>query len=152
MNPVIKKYNSAETLKLFEGMSLNILLSGKDTGGLIAVFEDIVETGVGPGRHIHLKQDETFLFLEGTFEVEIDGEKHEMTVGDTAFIPKGTPHSWKNIGEGKGKLRYIFSPALNIEQMFREISSANKKGGFTPELIQRLAQNYPEQVTVGPPM
>ena len=152
MNPTHKKYASAESLKLFDGMTLKILLSSSDTNGLQAVFEDIVEPGLGPGRHIHHKQDETFLFLEGTFDVEIDGQNYNMSAGDTAFIPKGTIHGWKNVGDGIGRLRYIFSPALNIEEMFRDISSANELGGMTEELILKLAQVYPEQETVGPPL
>ena len=152
MNPTHKKYASAESLKLFDGMTLKILLSSSDTNGLQAVFEDIVEPGLGPGRHIHHKQDETFFFLEGTFDVEIDGQNYNMSAGDTAFIPKGTIHGWKNIGDGIGRLRYIFSPALNIEEMFRDISSANELGGMTEELILKLAQVYPEQETVGPPL
>jgi len=152
MNPTYKAYESAESLKLFEGMTLKILLSANDTNGLQAVFEDIVEAGVGPGRHIHHEQDETFIFLEGTFDVDIDGQIYRMSAGDTAFIPKGTVHGWKNVGDGIGRLRYIFSPALNIEEMFRDISSAHELGGMTNELMQKLAQNYPEQETVGPPL
>jgi len=152
MNPTHKKYDSAESLNLFDGMTLKILLSSSDTNELQAVFEDIVEPGLVPGRHIHHKQDETFLFLEGTFDVEIDGKLYKMSAGDTAFIPKGTVHAWKNVGDGIGRLRYIFSPALNIEEMFRAISSANEIGGMTDEFMLKLAQDYPEQETVGPPL
>ena len=152
MDPIHNKYDSVESLKLFEGMTLKILLSGSETGGLQAVFEDIVEPGVGPGRHIHHEQDETFIFLEGSFDVEIDGRLYRMTAGDTAFIPKGKVHGCKNIGDGIGRLRYIFSPALNIEQMFRDIHSAHELGGMNDELMQKLTRDYPEQETVGPPL
>ena len=152
MDPIHNKYDSVESLKLFEGMTLKILLSGSETGGIQAVFEDIVEPGVGPGRHIHHEQDETFIFLEGSFDVEIDGRLYRMTAGDTAFIPKGKVHGWKNIGDGIGRLRYIFSPALNIEQMFRDIHSAHELGGMNDELMQKLTRDYPEQETVGPPL
>lgn len=133
-------------------MTLKILLSSSDTNGLLAVFEDIVEPEVGPGRHIHHKQDETFIFLEGTFDVEIDGQLYRISAGDTAFIPKGTKHGWKNVGYGTGRLQYIFSPALNIEQMFRDIHSAHELGEITEELLHKLALNYPEQEAVGPPL
>ena len=152
MNPIHNEYDSAESLNLFDGMTLKILLRSSDTDGLQAVYEDIVEPGLGPGRHIHHKQDETFLFLEGTFDVEIDGQLFKVSAGDTAFIPKGTIHSWKNIGDGIGRLRYILSPALNIEEMFRDISSANELGGMADELMQKLAQSYPDQESAGPPL
>lgn len=152
MNPIHNKYDSVESLKLFEGMSLKILLSSSDTNGLQAVFEDIVVPGVGPGRHIHHAQDETFIFLEGKFDVEIDGRLYRMSAGDTAFIPKGKIHTWKNVGNGIGRLRYIFSPSLNIEQMFRDIHAAHQLGEMTDEFMQKLSRDYPEQETVGPPL
>lgn len=152
MNPIHNKYDSVESLKLTEGLTLKILLSSSDTNGLQAVFEDIVEPGFGPGRHIHHQQDESFIFLEGTFDVEIEGQLFRMTEGDTAFIPKGKIHAWKNVGNKIGRLHYIFSPGLNIEQMFRDIHSAHELGSMTDEFMQKLYQNYPEQEMVGPPL
>ena len=152
MKAIHNKYDSAESLKLFEGMTLKILLTGSETEGLQAVFEDIVEPGVGPGRHIHHKQDETFIFIEGTFDVDIDGQLYRMSAGDTAFVPKGTIHAWKNVGEGVGRLRYIFSPALNIEQMFRDLDKAWNNKEMNGEVIKNLMSNYPEQESAGPPL
>ncbi len=97
MGPIHKKYKEVECSTLFEGLTAKILLTATETGGLPAVFEDTVNPGVGPGRHVHHKQDETFIFLEGTFDVEIDGELYRMKEGDTAFIPKGAIHAWKNV-------------------------------------------------------
>ncbi len=152
MKPIHKKYAEVESLKLFEGLTVKILLTASETGGLQAVFEDIVAPGVGPGRHVHRKQDETFIFLEGTFDVEIDGQLFRMNEGDTAFIPKGAIHAWKNVGNKQGRLRYIFSPALNIEEMFRDISNANIDQGISEAFMKKLASDYAEQETVGPPL
>jgi hypothetical protein len=49
-------------------------------------------------------------------------------------------------------IRYIFSPALNIEEMFRDINAALENGIMNEELIQKLAKDYPEQETVGSPL
>jgi quercetin dioxygenase-like cupin family protein len=152
MNATHRKYSEATSLTLFEGMTLKILLSGSETGGLHAVFEDIVVPGAGPGRHIHHQQDEIFVFIEGSFEVEIDGQRYNMTAGDTAFVPKGTIHAWKNVGEGIGRLCYIFSPALNIEQMFRELDAMWNSKAMSEASIHALMANYPEQEAAGPPL
>ncbi len=152
MKAIHKKYSEVESLNLFEGLRVKVLLTAKETGGLQEVFEDIVEPGVGPGRHIHHEQNETFIFLEGTFDVEIDGQLFRMSAGDTAYIPKGVIHAWKNVGKKQGRLRYIFSPALNIEQMFRDISNAQNSKGINEAFMKHLALNYPEQETVGPPL
>lgn len=93
MIPIHTSYDDAETLVFPGAITLKILLSGTQTDGSQAVFEDIVEPGVGPGRHIHHGQDETFFFLEGRFDVEVAGILHHMQPGDAAFVPRGT--SWR---------------------------------------------------------
>ncbi|MFY0652107.1 MAG: cupin domain-containing protein [Cyclobacteriaceae bacterium] len=152
MNPTYRSYESAETFAFADGIKMKLLMSGSETNGLQEIFEDIAEPGVGPGRHIHHKQDETFIFLEGTFDVEIDGKLHRMKKGDVALVPKGTVHAWKNVGTNKGRLIYIFTPSLNVEEMFRELNEAWIKGKLTEENIVQIMHKYPEQEMVGPPL
>ena len=75
-----------------------------------------------------------------------------MTAGDVALVPKGSVHAWKNVGGTRGRLRYIFTPALNIEAMFREIHEIRRAGELTEAMAERIAATYPEQESVGPPL
>ena len=142
-------YAQAETMVFPEAITLKILLSGSQSDGQLAIFEDIVEAGVGPPRHIHHHQDETFFFLEGEFDVEVGGQLYHMTAGDVAFIPKGTVHAFKNVGTSAGRLRYIFSPALEIEEMFRAFYQSLQEGNFSEEQMSRTAAQYGQEM-VGP--
>jgi len=151
MIPIHTVYESVETLVFPEAITLKILLSGKQTGGSQAVFEDIVEPGVGPGRHIHYNQDEIFFFLEGDFIAEVGGETFQFKPGDVAFIPKGTVHAFKNVGSTRGRLRYIFSPAETIEEMFREMYSVLQKGDLTFERMAEISVKHGQEF-VGPPL
>lgn len=151
MIPVHTEYTAAETLVFPSAITLKILLSGHQTNGRQAIFEDLVEPGVGPGRHIHHHQDETFFFLEGEFIAEIAGKLHEFKPGDVAFIPRGTVHAFKNVGKTRGRLRYIFSPAQTIEEMFREFYSAMEKRELTMEKMAEISAKH-EQEFVGPPL
>lgn len=144
-------YTTAETLDFPGAITLRILLTGDDTDGAQEVFEDIVQPGVGPGRHIRRDQDETFFFLEGEFVVEIDGVLHEMAPGDVAFIPRGTVHAFKNVGSTAGRLRYVFTPALKMEAMFRAFHAAARGGEITMEDMARIAEEN-GQTFVGPPL
>lgn len=152
MNPAYRKYETAETFSFADGIIMKVLLSGSETNGLQEIFEDIVEPGVGPGRHIHHEQDETFIFLEGTFDVEINGKLQRMKKGDVALVPKGTVHAWKNVGENQGRLVYIFTPALNVEDMFRDLNEAKQNGNDGKEMMVEISKKYPEQEMVGPPL
>jgi len=151
MKPVHTDYQTSETFDFPGALTLKILLSGTDTDGTMSVFEDLVQPGVGPGRHIHPDQDEVFFFLEGTFDVEIAGVLHHMRPGDVGFVPRGAIHAFKNTGDGVGRLRYIFSPALQSEQMFRAFHAAMLAGDLSSDVMSQIAK-YHGQLFVGPPL
>jgi len=147
------KYTNTEPLEINDGVKVRILLRNKDTSGVHAIFEDIVEPGsIGPARHIHREQDETFLFLKGEFEIEVEGERFQTKAGDVAFVPKGSAHAWKNIGKEVGIFRYFFSPGLNIEDMFLDLHELRSLGHSTEEAMESLIAKYPKQEVVGPPI
>ena len=150
MTPVHTDAETAETLEFPGAITLKILLSGHDTDGTVAVFEDLVQPGVGPGRHIHHGQDETFFFLEGSFDVEIAGVRHHMRPGDVAFVPRGTVHAFSNVGDTAGRLRYVFSPALKMEEMFRAFHAA-VPDGLTEDTMAGIALDHGQEF-VGPPI
>ena len=136
----------------FQGIiTLRVLLSGSQTNGSHAIFEDIVEPGIGPARHIHHGQDETFFFLEGSFDVEIDGALHHMEPGDIGFVPRDTVHAFKNVGSTQGRIRYMFSPALKAEEMFKAFFEADNEGGLSQEKMEEIAKSHGQEF-VGPPL
>ena len=151
MIPVHSVYDDVEAFDFPGVITLRILLSGSQTEGTVAVFEDIVQPGVGPGRHIHHGQDETFFFLVGSFDVEVGGTLHHMRPGDVAFVPRETVHAFKNVGDTAGRLRYVFSPALEMEAMFRAFIDAQKTAELTEEIMREFAADYGLSF-VGPPL
>lgn len=84
-------------------IELTIIVPGARTEGAFAIFEDIVEPGFGPARHIHKSQDEVFFVLEGSFDLEIDGQLFHAGAGDVAFVPRGAVHAFKNTGAAAGR-------------------------------------------------
>jgi hypothetical protein len=57
----------------------------------------------------------------------------EIGVGDLAFVPRGTPHIWKNIGTGEGRLLRIYTPGGH-EKFFFEIGRPAQPGMPAPRL------------------
>lgn len=151
MRPVKTSSRDVDALAFPGAITLRVLLSGAQTDGTLAIFEDIVEPGIGPGRHIHHGQDETFFFLEGAFDVEIDGVRYHMAPGDIGFVPRETVHAFKNVGPTPGRLRYIFSPALKMEEMFRSFHRTLTSDGLTLEKMTEIAEAH-GQSFVGPPL
>lgn len=57
-----------------------------------------LEPGVAFGHHTH-HGEEIIYVLEGTFEYEIEGKPPvTLKAGDVLFIPAGTSHAAKNVG------------------------------------------------------
>ena len=151
MIPVHTKITEAETLDFPGVITFKVLLSGDQTGGTHAVFEDIVQPGQGPRRHIHKDQDETFLFEEGSFDVEIGGTRHHMKPGDVGFVPRGTVHAFKNTGKEPGRLRYVMSPAGCFEAIVKALYALSDGGQPTAEDMAAVALALGQEF-VGPPL
>jgi len=144
--------NGAGERLVFPGaIELAILIPGSATNGAFALYEDIVQPGVGPPRHIHKSQDELFFILDGSFKIEIAGQVIMAEPGDVALVPRGEVHAFKNVGHEAGRLRYTFTPAGSTERMFRAFFEAAQNGELTPERMAEIALNQ-DQVFVGPPL
>jgi len=74
---------------------MSILLTGEDTGGAFALLETAMRPGSEPPYHIHEREDETFYILEGEVAVMVDGVVRECRAGDTIFLPRGLPHTFR---------------------------------------------------------
>jgi mannose-6-phosphate isomerase-like protein (cupin superfamily) len=63
--------------------------------------------------YFHRDQDENFYVLEGNFEFLVDDRTVECGPGSFLHLPKGTVHTFRNIGEVDGKLLVTISPAAS---------------------------------------
>ena len=151
MNPVHTVYGDVPVFEIPQFITFRTLLSGRDTNGTHAIFEDHVHPGQGPGLHIHHHQDETFLFEAGIFDVEIEGIRYHMKEGDVGFVPRGSKHAFKNVGTTEGRLRYIMSPAGSFEEMIPALHALLTSGDATEEQIHALAFQHGNEI-VGPPI
>lgn len=103
--------------------NLDIKISGKDTDGELAVFE---QTGFtpngGPPLHIHLNQDEWFFVTEGEYLFQVGEERYTMKTGETIFLPRNVPHAFIQLTE-KAKTIVSYLPAGKMEDFFKTTDS-----------------------------
>ena len=90
------------------------------TGGAYALFEVATQPVSGP-PHVHHREDESFYVLEGEYEF-LNGEA-TLRVGACSllYVPKGTLHAHKNVGEGLGRMLLTQSPGGLYERFFEEV-------------------------------
>lgn len=104
-----------------KGVNHNILdvkISGTDTDGGIAIFEQTsLSQGRGTPLHLHTSQDEIFYVLEGSYKFKVGDQILELTAGETIFLPRQVPHAWTQVSE-KGKMLVTLQPAGKLEDFF----------------------------------
>lgn len=116
--PVIASKTLSNTVTFGTAM-VTLLLTGEDTGGAFAVVESVMRPGTEPPYHIHDREDETFYIMEGHFSVMVDGVVHECRAGQTIFLPRGIPHTFRVRSEiARGLV--IVTPA-GFEKYFQAI-------------------------------
>ncbi len=126
-----------------------VKLDATDTGGTLSAFELTMESGQGPGLHVHSREHELWYVLEGEFRFLLGDAMVNQMAGGLAFGPSGTPHTFQNIGAGTGRLLVITGPS-GLEDFFREYDR-RATGPFDPEALEAAAQAGGIEF-VGPPL
>lgn len=65
--------------------------------------------------HVHLQHEETFVILEGQYQVRLGDDIIAVEAGDYVFIPRGTAHTYRNPGPATARVLNIISPADGAE-------------------------------------
>jgi mannose-6-phosphate isomerase-like protein (cupin superfamily) len=121
---------------------------GAQTGGAFDFFEDAIEPKAGPPEHIHHQNDEFLYILEGEFLVKIGDRLLKATPGTFCFVPRGTAHTWQNVGTQTGRVLAFFTPG-GMDGFFRELSQVSSLLDMSQVLP--ITEKYHSEV-VGPPL
>ena len=73
-----------------------------------AEFEPGGSTGDAP--YTHGDSEELFLVLEGSIELELDGQTMALDAGDSVHYRSSTPHRASNLGSERAEVLYVISP------------------------------------------
>ncbi len=135
-----------------KGVNVNILdvkVSGNDTDGALAIFEQTSLTqGKGTPQHVHLTQDEIFQVIEGSYVFKVGDERFSLSKGESIFLPRNVPHAWTQVSES-GKMTVIVQPAGKLENFFVEMAALDHEP--SKEEIQKIFSDN-EMEIVGPPL
>ncbi len=135
-----------------KGVNSNVLdvkISGSDTDGELAIFEQTsLSQGKGTPLHIHHEQDEIFYVIEGAYKFQVGDEKYDLTTGESIFLPRKVAHAWTQVSE-KGKMTVTMQPAGKLENFFVTMAALDHEP--TQQEIAKIFADNDMQV-VGPPL
>ena len=69
-----------------------------------------IPVGGDIGMETHGDVDQILYFVDGECEAELDGEVRVVEEHDIVFVPAGTMHNFKNIGDTELKLFTVYAP------------------------------------------
>ena len=136
-----------------EGERLDVLgdrqtvkISGDETGGAFALIENVNPPGAGIPPHVHRREDEAFYVLEGRVEFTVEGEPHEVEAGGVVFLPRGTAHGFRVVGDRPARMLILLAPA-GLERYFRRLAALDTM----PEPAALAAMSEPYGIEFLPP-
>jgi mannose-6-phosphate isomerase-like protein (cupin superfamily) len=92
----------------------------EDTDGAFALWETVSPPEGGPPPHLHHREDETFYVIEGEMEFLVGDDTVGAGAGSFVHIPKGTMHTFKNVGVAPARFVVTVIPG-GFEKFFFEV-------------------------------
>ena len=115
----------------YMGGLMTIHADSQDTNGQFALIEAKAVPGGEPPLHVHSNEDELFYVLEGKLKVYRGDEELILHPGESGFLPRNVPHTFKIMSSHARALIYV-SPG-GFEGYFREIGEP-AAGAASPKL------------------
>lgn len=114
------------------GDLLTVKLESEDTGGACSLVEETSPPQGGPPPHIHHNVDETLYVLEGEVEFMAGEQTIPASVGAAVYIPRGTLHTFRNVGTSPSRILALISPG-GLEKFFLEAGEPATEGSSPPQ-------------------
>jgi quercetin dioxygenase-like cupin family protein len=124
---------SAETIE-FGPIGVRFLITSKNSGGSVAVFELVVrgKNGLPGPAHSHDHYEESIYGIEGAMTWTVDGNAVEIGPGQALCIGRGAVHRFDNRGDRDAKALCVVSPAEIGPEYFREVAAVLKAAAGGP--------------------
>ena len=133
------------------GEDVTIKISSRDTGGAFAVFEGRTKPLSGPPLHLHRDQDEWWYVVEGEYRFVVDGQEIHAGAGATVFAPRGSRHTFQNVGTAPGRTITTVVPG-GLDLFFEELETIAPRGTVPdPAKMLPIFEKYNLEL-LGPPL
>ncbi len=120
---------AGRTLHAF-GEAVTILVDGATSGGAFTQWIEDTPPGGGPPPHRHQHEDESFFILSGrvAFFEGRTGAWTELGPGGSAFLPRGSMHTFKNVGPEPARMLITTVPS-GFETFFARCAEVFRQPG-----------------------
>jgi len=110
----------------------------------VVMFEFIVPSKARvPAPHYHEAADEIVYGVGGRLTSTVDGNKRELTAGDSLIIPRGRVHHHENLHADDAKALIVLTPGSIRKLYFEEIAEVvSAPGKPDPAKIEDIMRRH----------
>ena len=111
-------------------ISIRFLVEPAQSNGAVSVFEFTVPAGAKvPLPHYHEQFDEVIYGLEGALTFTVDAKAHQLSRGDSCFVPRGSIHGFTNAQPADAKALAVITPGVLGPDYFKDLAALVNAGG-----------------------
>jgi len=126
---------TGDTLMMPDGTSFLIVQSAADSNGERIEFEISMRPGaMGPPRHFHPRQEESWRVLAGGLSVFVDEDWRTLGEGESLTIPPDTVHTLRNRSSELVRFRDVHEPALDFQDYIEDLHRLADEGKLTSRM------------------
>lgn len=122
---------TGDRFEMPDGSVYKVMRATADTGGEFVEMEFVLPSGcIPPPPHVHPEQVEEYEVLEGSFDVMVDGQWRTLEPGESASVPIGALHTFRNRSGAVVRVRNWHRPAVRFEQFIERVHDTLKAAGI----------------------
>jgi quercetin dioxygenase-like cupin family protein len=133
------------------GELLTLHATAEQTGGAFSLMEERLPKGAEPPPHVHRREDESFLVLEGALTVRVGDATFDARPGSFVFCPRDVPHLL-TVESDEVRMLTLCTPG-GVERLFVELGEPATARTLPPagdepdvERVVALAAHYGAEV------
>ncbi|HSI29699.1 MAG TPA: quercetin 2,3-dioxygenase [Miltoncostaeaceae bacterium] len=107
-----------------------IKLTAADSGGRMTIVDVTEPPGAEAPLHVHHREDEAFVVLEGRVTLEVGGASVVAGPGDVAYGPRDVPHRYV-VGPDGCRMLFVCTPG-GFEGLVRDMSEPARERALPP--------------------
>jgi mannose-6-phosphate isomerase-like protein (cupin superfamily) len=131
--------NAGDRFDMPDGSAYIVTRPSAETDGEYVEMEFVLPSGcVPPPVHVHPRQVEEYEVIEGSFEVVVDGTWRLLRHGESASVPQGALHTFRNRSGAVVRVRNWHRPAMRFEEFIERTSQILRTAGIKRKRDPRI--------------
>lgn|GEM_PF-473820 len=121
------------------------IATAEETGGAFAVLRCKLRRGFEPPKHVHTKEEESYVILDGEIIYEVGDQSIHAKAGDYVHLPRHITHKFRLVSETVTFI-LIITPG-GFEQLFWEFSRPAEAMELPPIPVAKPPKEFFDAMT-----